>query len=341
MQDDYAVVIGINWYPGLSHLDGPVNDAHNFRAWLLDAVGGNVPDRNIKMILSPATPDAMNRSNAKPARDMIIEAFEAILDQKDDRGRIGRRLYIYMSGHGFAPEVDDSALLMANASPRFIHHIPGRPYANWFHSSAKFDEIVLLMDCCRDDLSMAPFQPPPWREEHSTNAAYVKRYFVFATRPFQPAAEIPIFEAGKTQGIFTTAFLAALKMAKRDDEGKLWGQAVKDFVLNHMPKLAAGELYQEPVFEFNEDIVFSKAEAGRFSNEIETHIRFAKPGTRDVRIFDGKFNVIFEGKAAAPRPLIIRLKPGMYLLQELGTDNHETLEIIGSSDEVVNVDCAF
>ena len=126
MKDDYAVVTGINWYPGLSHLDGPVNDAINIRAWLLDAAGGDVPEENIKMVLSPPTPDAMNRSNAKPARDMIIEAFESILDQKDYKGKIGRRLYMYMSGHGFAPQVDDAALLLANATPRYIHTHTGQ-----------------------------------------------------------------------------------------------------------------------------------------------------------------------------------------------------------------------
>ena len=79
------------------------------------------------------------------------------------------------------------------------------------------------MDCCRDDLRQAPLQPPPWVTETSNRAADVKRYFVFATRPYRQASEIPIFETGKIQGIFTTAFLTALKMATRDGAGNLWG----------------------------------------------------------------------------------------------------------------------
>ena len=86
---------------------------------------------------------------------------------------------------------------------------------------------------------------------------------------------------------------------------------------------------------------FPNPKTGPALNELEVHIRFTQPEPKDIRIFDGTFNIIFEGTAAPPGPLIIRLTPGMYLLQDCGTDKHKTLEVIGSFDEVLHVDCDF
>ena len=42
--NDYAVVVGINHYPGLSDLKGAENDARAFQDWLVRKDGGNIPN---------------------------------------------------------------------------------------------------------------------------------------------------------------------------------------------------------------------------------------------------------------------------------------------------------
>src|ERR1700677_3475377 len=43
--EDWAVIVAIQWYPGLSgkHLGGPLADAAAFEEWLVDPSGGGLP----------------------------------------------------------------------------------------------------------------------------------------------------------------------------------------------------------------------------------------------------------------------------------------------------------
>ncbi len=336
---DFGVVVGISRYPTLGDLNGPVNDAINFYDWLVSPDKGGVPEKNVEKVLSP-DPDPtkpMTRRNAIPTRDQIISAFEKILEQEDKRGRVGRRLYMYLAGHGFAPEVDDAALLVANASNRFLHSIPGRPYARWLHAAAKFDELVLLMDCCRDDYRNVPQQPPPWREEHSPDAANVKYFYVFATQTYQKAREDIMPISAKVQGIFTTAFITGLKMAEPDKRGNVWGESVENYTINYMKQLNPKGKYQEPefVYEKKRDIVFMKRNTPR---EICTRIHFETVKSGKIIVIDGDLKTIHEGSIPSSKILELYLEPGRYRIQKIASNNFVTFDVIGSSEEVLNVD---
>lgn len=147
-ENDYAVVVGICRYPALRDLSGPVNDAHSFKDWLVTR--GAVPPGNIELVVTPDNAESMTRKSAQPLRDQVINALDAVLGNADERGKAGRRLYLFLAGHGYAPQVNDAALLMANAGGRSFPAVPGTRVANWFRASAKFKEIVLIMDCCRE-----------------------------------------------------------------------------------------------------------------------------------------------------------------------------------------------
>lgn len=47
MKEDYAIVVGINHYPGMNPLKGAEQDALNFIEWLKDPKGGDVPKEQI------------------------------------------------------------------------------------------------------------------------------------------------------------------------------------------------------------------------------------------------------------------------------------------------------
>lgn len=336
---DYAVVVGISRYPALGDLSGPVIDATNFRDWLTADDGGQVPPANVKLILSPDPDPAqpLERTRAIPTRDQIIAAFEDILECEDDRGKVGRRLYMYLAGHGFAPEVDDAALLMANAGQRSLPCVPGRPYARWFQAAAKFDEIVLFMDCCRDDYRAVPQQPPPWPEEHSPDAANVKHYYVFATQVYQKAREKVFPSTGKVQGVFTTALLAALKLAEADAQGRIWGAAVKKYILNYIPTLTEGERKQDPKFDFDDayDVVFAQTAAPA---TIPVHIRVNPEYHGQLRVLDGELVPQFLGAPPPDNLLALNLEPGRYLIDATDTGASKRFDVVAAAGEVLNVE---
>src|SRR5215475_5387322 len=145
--DDFAVVVGISRYPFISDLKGPENDARNFHDWLLAPQGGGVPKQNAKLILSSDFSPTEIPEDAEPTTERIDRTFGQLVRRgMNNNGCVGRRLYIYLAGHGFAPNVDEAALLMANAGLGFYgNHIPGRSYANWFLVAAYFTEVVLFM----------------------------------------------------------------------------------------------------------------------------------------------------------------------------------------------------
>src|SRR5688572_378330 len=143
--DDYGVVVGIADYPGLSDLQGPVLDAEAFHEWLTKTDGGGVPAENCSVILSERPPPSDRGSISHPDLGDIQTALDEIQDRGyANDGRAGRRLWLYVAGHGVAPNVGDAALVMANAKALRMYHLPTEPYIKWFRASAMFDEVVVI-----------------------------------------------------------------------------------------------------------------------------------------------------------------------------------------------------
>lgn len=62
----------------------------------------------------------------------------------------GRRFYLYFSGHGQPQTHDDVALCMANWEiNRQAAAISFRKYLDLVIRCMKFEEVIVLMDCCR------------------------------------------------------------------------------------------------------------------------------------------------------------------------------------------------
>src|SRR3954452_13874285 len=103
--DDRAIVVGISRYPNLEDLGGPENDARAFIDWLVSNNGGQVPSQQILTVLSS------DITAARPDEAAVDEKFDQIIDLARANGmRGGRRLYLFFAGHGFTPNIDESAL---------------------------------------------------------------------------------------------------------------------------------------------------------------------------------------------------------------------------------------
>src|SRR5262245_19107202 len=143
--NDFALIVGIDKYgqaSTLKELNGAVRDAEAFRDWLIDSAG--VPKEHVKTMVSDA-------AGSIPKLLEIVDEVERLYkrSQKGEEA-IGRRLYIFLAGHGVGPGLDEAGLLSADTSD-VTKYFPGRRYANLFRAKALFKQVVLCMDCCRDE----------------------------------------------------------------------------------------------------------------------------------------------------------------------------------------------
>jgi uncharacterized caspase-like protein len=326
--NDRAIVVGVKDYPSLGNLDGPENDAKDFEQWLLDPQGGAVPAANIKRILSSDFAVTANPLDAEPTTIRLERAFDDLYELGNNNGaKAGRRLYIYLAGHGFAPSLEDAALLMANAARgKSGHHISGKTYANWFKQSAFFDEVVLFMDCCREHSARAGVRPTPY--DALIAGAPARHLYAFATEWSRASRERPIGAGGQVRGLFTTALLAGLRGgAPRDAAGQVTAETLADFVHSYLPQLTAqhGAERQDPEFSFYKvaPIVFSTAPPVRF------HLRVTLTGAaigKVVELLDGSYDPV-DGTKTSPALWEWDVPTGMYKVRVNGTST--VVEMLG------------
>ncbi|MET0623740.1 MAG: caspase family protein [Pyrinomonadaceae bacterium] len=253
MKEDWAILVGVRRYPGFNDLDGPENDAQDFRKWLVDSSGGDVPPEQCRLILSSDFPTPQN--STMPTNVEVEKAFEWLDDIAEENrvkgvGRkVGRRLYLYFSGHGYAPAKDDAALLMANAAPRRLgNHIAGRLWAEWFYEAGYFEEIALFMDCCRDNYTsiiLRPVHIP--KVVDNKNIQDRKRFYAYGTQWDRKAWERPNPANNKVHGIFTTALLSGLRgQAAEVDTGLITASSLRSYLYQNMRNFLTEEERANP-----------------------------------------------------------------------------------------------
>ncbi len=332
---DRAVVVGIDRYPFLDPADpndpgklkGPQNDAREFARWLVDAGGGDVPDTRVTTILSSDFPNDAHR----PSTDDIDQAFSAIIREASERPdrKGGRRLYLFFAGHGFSnpADLEDTALLMANAARGMTgFHIPGRAYANWFRTAALFDEIVLLMDCCRELRQSAPQRVVPFEPRPSPPPSRI--FIGYATDLSMAARERPSPEhAHEVRGRFSEAVVAGLRRAV-DDQGRVTAHSLKKFVLNQMQAEAnsTGER-QEPKIEDLDDIVFKEGLGLPYELDVTFPV-----GHAPTLLSGGDLTTILEPSATTDTSRRWRLRPALYLLRS--ATKQEVVPLLGTGGSV-------
>jgi hypothetical protein len=287
--DDRAIVVGVSHYPGLGNLSGPENDATAFADWLCSPLGGNVPPNNIDLIVSSDFKWCQDPVDAEPTTQTVKKAIDRLCVIGASSGYVGRRLYLYMSGHGLAPELEKAALVMANAAKRRTgHHVPGPPYAEWFRKSKYFHEVVLFMDCC---FKVDEISPPQLchLDRQSPTTSPVRYYYALAADLTQPAHELPD-ESGEMHGVFTASVLAALWQGPPSG-GDVTGAWLEEIVPQFMTTRLGDIDSQVPKFQYqrNDDVVFVKRTA--VSYRVRIHASPSDHG-REVEMWDGTLALV-------------------------------------------------
>ncbi len=243
---DWAIVVGVQIYPGLTSLGGPKNDAEAFCEWLVDEKGGAVKPKQVKLIVTPPDRDFQSADDAEPTELKVRKAAEAIQKQannnllKTGKKYVGRRLYLYFAGHGFSPRNDQTALLMADATKQHVgppYHWLGDYTANWFWQAGYFDEIMLFMDCCRENYDL-PAVNMPWLDEVCVDfKERVKRFYAFATGWTLLSRELAD-QNGTVRGVFTSTLLEGLRSrATEVNTNRVTTRSLQKYLTDSIPTL--------------------------------------------------------------------------------------------------------
>lgn len=251
--DDYAIVVGIDAYPQLRRLQAARSDARRFAAWLIDPEGGGLPSANVRIVESAAIPadpfDArpIQRDIDRHLRDFGVER----------RKRIGRRLYFYFAGHGFGPTFDDVGMLMADAAmERLESNIGLRHYLVFFHDLELFDQVVFILDCCRDPMRGASTAKPVFTlQPPAGGVPRVERYVVLAAAYGEKAFE-PRSQGGERRGVLTSALMEALQGSAANARGEVTATSLREYLKVRVPEIASeANLKQGPEIPYLPDLV--------------------------------------------------------------------------------------
>jgi hypothetical protein len=260
LTDHYGIAVGIDTYPSLRPLRSSVSDATRFLEWVTDEGGGNVSTDNVKLIRSPED-IATDPFDAHPVQgeiDRALRDFGALSGH-----RIGKRLYFYFAGHGFGPSFDNVGLLMAGASMDTLTvNIGLRDYRHYFHETGLFDEVVFIVDCCRDNArdekTFSPiFKPLPVVGKAAKIVDFVALAAGYGEKAFAPVSVVD----GERRGILTKAVLEALRGEPKalDPDGRVTAATLQMYVKDRVKVIADDEkLKQEPDLPQspNPDLVF-------------------------------------------------------------------------------------
>lgn len=281
---NWAIVIGIDQYAiADATLRGAVRDALRMREWLLDPLGGDVPEENLALVLGPAdgaSPLDPALGAAAPDRN---SATKAVADLIARSGGAGERLYFYYSGHGIAARTgfsDEDAVLFSD----FEWLLPDNSWSLrslWeYFATFQFDDQFLFVDACRNAPRIQEVRIGHWPRprQRDVGSPCAQQLILYATSPGLRAAEIAD-EPGNERAAFTEMLLCGLRGAGRAktfdsaaQEYVVRWDALADYVIDRMEDLkkdvaeGAKQLIQIPQRAGTQGV------AGRALNPVITHV---------------------------------------------------------------------
>ena len=314
---DHAIVVGIQHYlPGIPTLRGAINDCQLFCQWLVDPDGGGLDPRNITFYAS------IDPTDECPFGNQVANLILSLQQRAWENGTpVGRRIYLFFSGHGVAPpnHSDDCGLVMANALPAAIRAFIGGKVATDLRRSGWFEEVVLVMDCCRevagnviDESVLPPFVDPTAGEKPFLHILAAGWGSTTAERelphPLNPG------QGDLHHGVLTHAFLRALKLA-RDADGNVSAESIKRFVPPLVESLT-GESSKEPLIDYRQGlppIIFGRSRGIEFSITLRT-------GTAGFRLRGPDLvDITAQGKRNGDT-VTFWLVPGLHLIERLDSN---------------------
>lgn len=245
---DQAIVIGVGHYPKLggngdqaNDLPGAIADADAMAEWLAVSGGANVT----KITSTGHNDKPWQIDEVRPRLDDVNGAFVPFVTAPD---RIGDRLYVYMAGHGIAPEPRSRCLILADAVASVRPWIPNceaPAWIDWFANQTQFDEFVLWMDCCGTQ-GLEYMRGRPFVANTVTRAQPdAKVFMAFASGNGRAAYEGPTTD-GIVRGFFTDQLLKGLKGDAVDANGEVRSGSLASYLRNGAAETSDGQSSRAP-----------------------------------------------------------------------------------------------
>jgi Caspase domain len=268
---DHAVVIGIRRYwdatpdGWITNLNAPDNDAEAIAQWLRQPDGGGLPEGNVCIVRSADLPDPFpDEESVGPHQRAVENALNnlADLDTTAFEGQYaGRRLYVYVSGHGFARGPDEAALLTAEAKRTRPLNVLVSSWVDWLWHAARFKEYVLWVDTCAARAPVTTYFKPCDRDpEYNQDVANGRRFTAFAAGLNKTTVENEMSD-GKWHSVFTHALLQGLNGGARTP---ITTNSLRDYLSNAMSSFMRDDqqsnsmVAKEPEFARTDELVFGQ-----------------------------------------------------------------------------------
>ena len=337
MKNDFALIIGINDYTptnanGLKTLGGAINDANYFEEWILSSKGADVPAENCRKIISNPSPLA-------PIQKQIDDAFLEIEDLIIKNARVARRFYFYFAGHGvgLTNSANEVALCLANWSERRRHEALGAElYKDIFKQYGYFEEIVFILDCCRNSkINIKPAGPSFSPILASPNAGKTKLFAAYATQ-YQDQSFEAEQENSEMRGVFTKVLLDGLKGDVPNNKGVITADGLRDYLEKQVPieaqKKGFKQIPQINSESFTSDAPFTLLVDYKVQNTV-CHIVFSDARTGTIELFDDS-GIIERFDAGKLKTVDVLLSNGCYLLRDSQLDKMQPIYILQSNKEI-------
>ena len=220
----YALIVGLSQYPSVGTLKGPVNDLQDVSDWLTKEL--MVPEANITRWTD--TPKLFRRPSADDFYDWILDWVEKA-KQATGTFPLGDRLYVYYAGHGYNATTGQQSMIMPRSTPETWNVVPMVPLRESLRLRAHFQEVVVIFDACRDTLGYGVDAVWLDQPQAALNSNQVRVFSAFASKTGKKAKEVDF--NGRWAGVLTQAFLAGAKGYAADENGVVYANAMKRFVI--------------------------------------------------------------------------------------------------------------
>lgn len=333
--NDFAVVIGVSHYKGLTKLQGPDDDAQKFYDWLTNDSEGSIPAENCHLILS-------KEDSLTPIQDEIDTAFAQILEGFKSGGKEGRRLYFYFSGHGLGIDWNETALVLPKWTDILRNYaLSSSGYLKTLIQCGYFKEVFFFLDCCRNRMVGVNGAQPLFANIKPATGTTECVSYVFSATEFDNKAFEAVIQPGngslldnnRTQGLFTTSLMNGLKGAAAEN-GKVTTTSLTDYLKRNLPELAKSvQKIQIPRFHTENagnDVTIVE---GIKPQEISLKISF-KGNHRIVILEDADLNIIKE-ENTEHGSWTVSVKKKYYAIFNKGeADMAKAIRIDGTQNEV-------
>ncbi len=330
---DFAIIVGLPNPAAPAHIEARrvANDVAAMRAWLADPAGGQLPAERIRCLAQPLGPQGGRTPPRAPLveLDALLAELEAQARRNLSAGRsprLGRRLYLYISGLACLPGRGRPASQGRPPAP-----LAAMGWLAWAQDSGLFQEVVVWLDCAQEhpavlsrrDPVLLPLQPG------GRGPSFVA---LAARRPSQPPVLSLPQEGGRWHGAFTWALLQGLRGAATDASGRVTGRSLGNW-LRHaqaalLPAGAPAAWSAEPeVLQVGGDVLLAEGVAPPLY-PVQLEFPAAALG-QPVRLWQGSPAWMDPALGLAQPSMALALPPGLYLVEVPGAGLRQGFAVLG------------